>query len=128
METLVYELPVQKEPSPGRLKSISQGRDVSILGQKGLGNRKRTLEGMLCHQLTAYSPLLPPNPEPKVPSLESITPRKTEPAWAGEGRQGHCSGSQNHPAGDKESVLDHPVKTSGKSNIGSFIWFHLHTY
>jgi len=77
METLVYELPVQKEPSPGGLKSISQGRYASILGQKGLGNRMRTLEGMLCHQLTAYSPLLPANPEPKVPSLESFTPRKT---------------------------------------------------
>lgn len=128
METLVCELPVQKEPSPGGLKGISQGRDVSIWGQKGLGNRMRTLEGMLCHQLTAYSPLRPANPEPKVPSMESITPRKTEPAWAGESRKGHCSGSQNHPVGDKESVLDHPVQTSGKSNIGSFIQFHLHTY
>lgn len=71
----------------------------------------------------------PPNPKPKVPSMESITPRKTKPAWAGESRKGHCYVEVR----TIQQVIRNlgwttQSRQSRKSNISSFIWFHLHTY
>lgn len=70
--------------------------------------------------------LFPTLPELKVPSVESVTARKTKPAWAGKGGKGQCSVEisivqqvigirAGPPAPDSEE----------KSNIGSFTWSRL---